>query len=351
MDPLRGTRAALLFALVVAVLDILLGDTEQTYLAPLLIAAPAMAAGAASPAGVAVVGAVVLAVRYLLAIYDNVLSETGDTRIFAIRTVGYVAVTAAAMALAARRQRGESKLRAVTSVALAAQHAILRDLPAAVTDVRVGLRYVSAADEALIGGDLYDVAATPYGTRILIGDVKGSGLGAVYAASIVLGAFRALAYDEPDLAELGRRVESTVYRHLAADDFITALFLQVGADDVTVLHRGHVPPLVVRPDRTVATLDTAVPGPPLGFGHLVDTRPAPWSAAFKEGDTLVLYTDGVVEARGEGGFYPLTRRVVALVDGDLDASAGRLHADLLRHTGRALTDDAVLLLVARNPLL
>ena len=92
----------------------------------------------------------------------------------------------------------------MTVIAETAQRAVLRTMPTAIGSVGLAARYVSATAEALVGGDLYEVAATPYGVRVIVGDVRGKGLEAVQTAAAVLGAFRAAAFTEPDLGALSR---------------------------------------------------------------------------------------------------------------------------------------------------
>jgi hypothetical protein len=75
-------------------------------------------------------------------------------------------------------------------VAEVAQRAILRPIPARLGAMSFATRYLSAAEEALIGGDFYDAAFTPHGLRLITGDVRGKGLPAVQLASVVLGCFR-----------------------------------------------------------------------------------------------------------------------------------------------------------------
>ena len=62
--------------------------------------------------------------------------------------------------------------------------------------------YQSATTQALVGGDLYDLAMTQFGPRFIIGDVKGKGLDAVSRCAAVLAVFRELAFGESDLVEL-----------------------------------------------------------------------------------------------------------------------------------------------------
>ncbi len=344
---IRSVWFVLAFLGVVVVLHLILGDAQQIFVTPFLIVCPALAAATASPWGVAAVGALVLAVRQALLVFDGAVAEFGDLHIFETRSLGYLGVIGVSIFLAYRRERRDRKISDLTSVALAAEETILRPLPAVVGDIRVGVRYLSSAAEAVVGGDVYEVLDTEFGTRIIVGDVKGSGLGAVFAASVVLGSFRAVAYDEPDLASVASRIERMVLRHLGEDDFVTIMLTQVEADVLRLVHRGHVPPMIVSGDGVTRTVEPPAAGPPLGLGYLDSEPIKAWVEPFKSGDSLVLYTDGVTDARGPAGSYPLADRVRKLVDSDATASAERLCADLVNFVGHSLKDDAVLLVATR----
>jgi serine phosphatase RsbU (regulator of sigma subunit) len=256
-------------------------------------------------------------------------------------------------------------------VAEAAQSALLRPPGPVVGDVRLAVRYASAADAAQIGGDLYAVLETPHGVRALVGDVRGKGLEAVQTSAIVTGAFREAAFDGDGLAGVAERVDTSVRRHVGDGEFTTALFLEfpppvlwrpgpdaggppAGApDEVVMLHYGHVPGLLVSPDGTVRSLEPPDPWVPLGLTGYVTGAPRPWRVPMLPEDVLVLFTDGVIEARAprDGSFYPLADRVAPLVGGsadDLPGAVERLYADLLHHTGGTLGDDSVLLLLSRT---
>ena len=79
------------------------------------------------------------------------------------------------------------------SVALLAT-TLLRPVPRRAGRVALAVRYLSAAEDSVVGGDFYDVAVTPYGVRLVVGDVKGKGLEAVQLAATVLGSFRQAAF-------------------------------------------------------------------------------------------------------------------------------------------------------------
>ncbi|WP_329568278.1 PP2C family protein-serine/threonine phosphatase [Kitasatospora sp. NBC_01266] len=350
----RRAAPALLAILGVCVADLSTG--KERYLAPLMTVVPSIAALTLSAAGVLGVCTIGLVALIGLNRYDQV-TAVQDQRFLFGSMVTYLALTLFSAYVAEIRMRRAAAFAAVSSVAEAAQRALLRRPGPEVGPLRLAVRYASAADEARIGGDLYSVLDTPHGTRVLVGDVRGKGLDAVQTAAVVLGAFREAAYDEPGLRQVATRIEASVERHVPDGEFTTALFGEVRGDGmVELLQYGHVPPLRVAPDGTVTVLDAPDPWVPLGLGRLADGQPQSWHQPFGAGDVLVLCTDGVVEARRRGGgeFYPLERRVAQLVAGaggtvaELEAAVGRLYADLLGHTGGDLSDDALLMLVSRG---
>jgi len=325
-------------------------------LEPLLAVPPALAGiGARSARAPLIWGGV----STLTAIAGAVISP-GTTRWLPFATIITVAVVTLISALGAvRGARGSQKLAAVTSVAEAAQRALLRPLPRQVGPLELGVVYLAAAAEARVGGDLYEVTRTPYGIRLIIGDVRGKGLGAVEVAADVLGVFREVAHEVRTLAEMARRLDASLARRRGAEDeFVTAVLAEVAPDAsrLTIYNCGHPPPLLLpagpgepgAPWR-VRVLEVPQPAPPLGLLTLADPARASCTVALRPGDRLLLYTDGVTEARdAHRRFYPLAERLAdPAVTRSGDAGADLLDSlreDLLRHVGAPLADDAALLL-------
>jgi serine phosphatase RsbU (regulator of sigma subunit) len=103
----------------------------------------------------------------------------------------------------------------------------------------------------------------------------------------------------------------------------------------------HPAPLLVRGGRATE-LGPPEPAPPLGLGP----RPEPLRLTLVLGDRILLYTDGVSEARARGGFFPLQAAAAfALVSADLEAGLESLWAELQRHVAGQFHDDVALLLI------
>ncbi|WP_405592378.1 PP2C family protein-serine/threonine phosphatase [Streptomyces sp. NBC_01190] len=325
----------------VAVVDGVAGASVG--LLPLVSLGPAFAGLIGTWVRTAVIGALAVAVVCALGVADGLFAERrGFAAIGAV-----VGVTVAGVIAAVTRQRREAELANVRSIAEVAQRVLLRPVPACPGPLRAAVSYTSAVAEARIGGDLYEVVASPAGVRVIIGDVQGKGLEAVETAAVVLGAFREAAYDEKTLEGVGDRVQRAANRTVSGEKFVTALMAEVGRDGATtLLNFGHPPPMVVSPDGTVAFPEPPVYALPLGLGVDRAEAPEPFEISFRPGDQLLLYTDGVTEARDAAGrFYPLGRRAGLLAADDPAAALEALRTDLIRHTRGPLHDDAAMLLL------
>jgi serine phosphatase RsbU (regulator of sigma subunit) len=329
---------------VVAVIDVLAGP-DIGYL-PLLSLGPAFASLSCGMRRTAAVGVLALALCGALGVYDHRLGTRQNTLTF----VSIAGVIAAGIAAAGIRQRAERELADVRTVAEAAQRVLLRPVPRRIGPVHAAVRYISASARARIGGDLYEIVMTPHGARLIVGDVQGKGLDAVETAAVVLGAFREAAFDEPDLPGVVGRLETALARQLTSEQFVTAIVAEVdGGSRVTLVNCGHPPPLVVRDDGVIEFVEPPDTVPPLGLVADTGTRPEVHETKFSPGDRMLLYTDGVIEARdGERRFYPLADRAPLLDAGTPDDALDRLREDLTRHAGGPLADDAAMLLLQRR---
>ncbi|MEU4656822.1 PP2C family protein-serine/threonine phosphatase [Streptomyces sp. NPDC023723] len=326
---------------VVAVADVVAGP-DVGFL-PLVSLGPAFASLVGGRRRTALIGAAALALSVGLGLYDGLF----EGRRGLIACVSVAGVTGVGLAAAVMRERREAELAGVRSVAEAAQRVLLRPVPLTAGPLRVAVSYTSAIAAARIGGDLYEVVASPYGVRVIVGDVQGKGLAAVETAAVVLGAFREAAHDEPDLVRLGGRLERSLSRELRGEKFVTAVLAEFGtSDEVAFLNFGHPAPMVVRADGTVEFPEPPFYALPLGLGMQGTDGPEPYCVGFVPGDQLLLYTDGVTEARDEAGaFYPLADRAHLLKDPDAHQALSTVREDLSEHLAGPPHDDAAMLLV------
>ncbi|WP_433432156.1 PP2C family protein-serine/threonine phosphatase [Nonomuraea sp. CA-141351] len=327
----------------VALVDLLAGP-ELGFL-PLLTLGPTFASVSGSVRRTASVGAIALAICLPLAYYNGLLLKWQNN----LTIVTIIGVTAASMLAGHLRLARERELANVRQVAEAAQRVLLRPVPRRAGDLRVALSYTSAAAEAQIGGDLYEIVITPHGVRLLIGDVQGKGLAAVETAAWVLGAFREAAYDQADLSEIGGRLEASLARHLSAEQFVTAIVAEVHDEEMSLVNFGHPAPMLIAANGQALTLEPPEEGLPLGLGALDTLPPKPYRVPFGEGDRILFYTDGVIEARtADGRFYPLAERIDLLRQEDPQTGLDMLRGDLVEHVGGPLGDDAAMLLLHRR---
>ncbi|SDN29162.1 Serine phosphatase RsbU, regulator of sigma subunit [Streptomyces wuyuanensis] len=313
----------------------------------LLPAAPALAAAMWPVLPTVLLGAFCLLVMISLSFFYTDLGTPYTAAAIVLVTL------AAAYASHVRIQREEALFQ-VRLVADAAQKVLLRPLPSRINDVEIESLYLAAQEQARIGGDFYEVADTPYGVRLLIGDVRGKGLSAVGAASAVISCFRENAYDQPDLRGITRRLETSITRYSAAfptqdlpERFATAILVEIPHDGgaIRILNCGHPPPLLVHRGE-IRVLEPSTPSPPLNLAALIGDHYYVDTVPFDPGDHLLLYTDGVTETRDRAGeFFPLPewmRRNGPAAPRDL---LDRLHHDLLSYSGGRLDDDIAALAV------
>jgi PAS domain S-box-containing protein len=240
------------------------------------------------------------------------------------------------------------QLTAISRVAEAAQQAILAPLPQRVGPVLLAARYISAFADAHVGGDLYEVVARGDAVRLIVGDVRGKGLAAVRTTTVVLGEFRAAAAEHDDLATVAAQIDRRLTPYLGDEDFVTAVLAQIDADGtLTIANCGH-PPIVLSTRGGQLREISGNQSLPLGLG----ARPADVTTNLQDGDRVLLYTDGLLEARDPSGkFISITKLVCDLATGSPESALDEILAKLHLATGHELTDDLALLVAQYSPLL
>jgi phosphoserine phosphatase RsbU/P len=325
---------ALALDVVIAVTGILIGPrfnlTGALAVGPLLACARCDGRRTGLAAGAA------LALCVLVAVVTGTTRSTLEGyRFGAVVAAGALAVLAGVM-----HARRES---ALIKISERVQHAILRPLPAEIGGMAFASHYQSATRTALVGGDLYDIAMTQFGPRLIIGDVKGKGLDAVGRCAAVLAIFRELAFGEPVLTALAEKMNARLSRDMEVEDFVTVILAEFAPGEVRIVNCGHHPP--VKLALGGGGLQLMAPeefAPPLGL----NPHPARQDIDLKPGDRLLFYTDGLVETRDRAGrFFGLDDHVgTALALPDLGAAVKGVVRLLLEHAGDDLADDVLLVL-------
>ncbi|MEV0822649.1 PP2C family protein-serine/threonine phosphatase [Nonomuraea rubra] len=333
----------LLLALLAAEVVVALADAAYATvsLSALLLIGPMVAGHLLTVRHTVLAAAVALALALLLPAVD----EGSDlphhlVRLLIVATGGlWACVTARAHA----RQRAE--LARMTRIA---EWAMIPALPAELGGVGLAAHTRSSAGAARIGGDLHDAVATPTGLRLIVGDVKGHGLDAAHLSATLLAAFRRTAATAPDLAALALQLDAAVSPSLGPEDFATVLLAEFVPGGVLLVNCGH--PAPVRVDSRLRALHPPRPCRPLGLSP----EPYVWRVRLLPSDRLLLFTDGLTEARScEGLELPFDEHLhAALTQATLEESLREVLDLLRRHTGGScshVVDDLTLILAQPLP--
>ncbi|GAB3853826.1 PP2C family protein-serine/threonine phosphatase [Micromonospora andamanensis] len=333
-----GSRAGLgaAFVLLAIVSAVELADGRTANYIALMVAAPFLAAALASWRIVLGVGAAATVLGATFALAERTVSLST-----ALAVAGIALGTGIAGAVAAVRQRQAEQIAELSKLATVAQQAVLRPLGPRLGALSVAGRYISSTATAEIGGDLYEAIETPYGVRMIIGDVRGKGLEAVRLASIVLGSYRHVAYERADLRAVVTDLDRAVARNVGDEDFVTAALVEERGGTLTIVNCGHPAPLLLRRG-AVISLEPPAPAPPLGFMPVVRPR----VERLEPGDRLLLFTDGLGEARRDGEFFPTADRAWRLLGhGTVGDGLASLETALVEWVHGRLDDDIALVLM------
>ncbi|MFZ3492958.1 SpoIIE family protein phosphatase [Streptomyces sp. 5.8] len=220
----------------------------------------------------------------------------------------------------------------VQDIALTLQRALLPSALATSPYVDVAHRYVPGSRITEVGGDWYDVINLPDGRVVLVvGDVMGHGVSAAAAMGRLRITTKALARHESEPADLLTELDTCAQE--AGIELATCLYIVYDPKSgrARIASAGHPPPLLLRPDGTVETIDEVL-GVPLGIGGFPFRTT---EIELPDNATLALYTDGLIEARGR----------------DIDAGLEALRVELRREPGRleAMADHILASLLPTPP--
>ena len=248
------------------------------------------------------------------------------------------------------------RLRRATHLGIAAElhYSVLPPLSFAGDEVTV-----SAALEPCyeVAGDVIDYSVDADRTTVALFDGMGHGLHSAQCAVFTVAAYRSARRSGATLVEMLTSVDEALMAALGGEVFSTAVMAELDTAEGVLrwVNAGHPFPLLVRNGKVIKVLGTE-PRPPLGLGHLLGDLPVEvGQERLERGDLVLLYTDGVVEARSPEGDFFGVERLQELVEtqlaGGLDApeTMRRVVRELLAHHAGQLTDDATLLMLEWRP--
>ena len=200
-----------------------------------------------------------------------------------------------------------------------------------------------------IAGDTFDYAHNGDVTHVAVFDAVGHGLEASRLANLAVVAYRHSRRRDVDLAHTVAAIDRVVREQVDPERFLTSLLVELDTTTgrLRIANAGHPPPLLVRRERVIGEV-RCERRPPIGFGA-VDTPIT--EVALEPGDRLLLYTDGVVEARSASGEQFGVERLAdfmaraAFSEEPPAETMRRLIHSVLDHEAGQLRDDATVVLL------
>jgi serine phosphatase RsbU (regulator of sigma subunit)/HAMP domain-containing protein len=284
--------------------------------------------------------------RKLIGRIDALAAPTAPATEFASTDVPLAASLAQQVASAAENAILFAQQRAIADTL---QDSLLTK-PYRIPELDIGLIYHQATVGGRIGGDFYDfIPVAPGCTAVVIGDITGKGLQAARYTTITKGAIRSFALDDPDPATVLGRASRVIAEQIGVENFVTGVYMLFDLRDgsLTYAVAGHPPPIL---HRVAANVVDALPGGGLPLGIDRDQGYEDCRTCMDVGDRLLLYTDGLSEARRGKELFGIERVGEALRGfaglpvGDV---ASGIAEGAIAYAGGELQDDLAIIVLER----
>jgi len=273
------------------------------------------------------------------------VDEPGERREFSEREVDLISAICTQAAAAVTNARLYETEHVIAETL---QEALLTP-PEPIAELEIAYRYLPASTEANVGGDFYDVfQIDAEHVGILIGDVSGKGLEAARHTALLRSGARAYALEDSEPVNVLTSLNALVYRSTPPEAFATVFFgvLNRFTGRLRYCGAGHPPGLIrCEGDTKVLKSRSAIVGAFPGAGFVID------EVTLATGDTLVLFTDGVFEARRGREMFGEDRAIEAVSRIDVGSIAGapqQLIDCVLDFSGGEMRDDVVILCIRRS---
>jgi serine phosphatase RsbU (regulator of sigma subunit) len=235
-------------------------------------------------------------------------------------------------------------------IAAVLQRGLVPEQPPEVPGFEIAVAFEPGGEGIEVGGDFFDVVRKGDRSLIVVGDVAGRGSEAVALTSLVRHSVRAFALDSDQPSEILRKVNDVMLaRQEQSEDprFVTAILLGLESSDagarLTVSSAGHPPALVLRRDGAIEGVGK---GALLGIFHTPELSEQ--AVILEQGDTVILYTDGLLET-GSLEHHLSVEELTGAVSGAADLSPQKivsgLRDDAFARAGSRLADDLLVLAV------
>jgi len=202
-----------------------------------------------------------------------------------------------------------------------------------------------------VGGDCFDYALNSALLNLGVFDPLGHGVTSALLAALCVGSYRHDRRESQTLGQIHAHLDAAVAAHFP-DAFTTGQLAQIDVDngEMTWTNAGHPPPMLIRNGQVIGDMNCSATMP-WGLGSLADRVVAVRTEALEPGDSVLFYTDGVIEARVAGGEEFGASRLADLAGRhasdqlEPEEVVRRLVCSILEQEDQHLRDDATLVLV------
>ncbi len=293
--------------------------------------------------------ALIVSVHFLEETYlERLLDDAHRTRKLLVAMDEFLHAALAALATS-YFQAYRSELLDKAEVGRIVQEGLLAKIPKKAADLEIASIYISAREQAQVGGDFLDYFIIPgKGISFLVGDLSGHGVEAAADSVMLRSLFRGFMRENPDAADAMSRLNRVLEADLKSGKFATAVSITYDLEGhVDLVSAGHPFPILCKGDKCTLLEGKGIPLAVLKSEQYQASR-----FDLEPGAVLVAYTDGVIEARRDHECYG-EERLVATVAERLGEPARTIaeHVvdDAHRFAGGKFGDDVAILVLRRLP--